>query len=81
MLWNEAFSINDFVVDLIAQFIPECFEYDFECVAFVMAFQILHVLEHESYWPFNCDYPRDIKEESPLCFAGKAMGDAKRVLF
>ena len=68
-------------MELVSEVFLQNFADDLEGPSFVVAFQILHVLEQECAWSVSLQDPCNIEEQRSLSFVKEPMFPAQRILF
>ena len=67
MLENESAAIDDFGEHVVFKALERILD-DFPRVALVVAFEVLHVLQHERLWALLFENASNIEKESALRF-------------
>jgi hypothetical protein len=73
VLRDNGFRINDFVIDRIAECFGQCVVDDLECAAFVVALEVLYILQDEGNGPVIFEDISDLEKEIALSFILKAV--------
>lgn len=81
VLWDQAFRINNFMVNPVAQCFGQSIENDFKRTTFVMALEIFYIFEDKRRWTVVVQNACQFKEQVSLFFIVEAMLSTKTQLF